>query len=169
MTPLAIEAEVRQQIDKRLMAQGWILDPATPHQDVFIERAVVPQLSHTQRSRLANLAPDYSLFCDGVITAILEAKKSTMPISEALAQATKYAQRLGVEFVFACNGPVFKSLHLPSGEPLQINEVEVDEPLSPVQLHQFRDGNSPQLRTVPQRVTTTSENTSRPGKLCGSQ
>ena len=157
MTLAAAEAEVRQQIDKRLTARGWVLDLTAPNQDVFVERAVVPRLSTTQQARLGSLAPDYSLFCDGVAVGVLEAKKPTVPISAALAQGVDYAQRLDVEFVFACNGPVFKSLHLPTGEPLRLNEAEVAEPLSPVQLRSFREASSPELVTVPQTVIASRE------------
>lgn len=157
MTILAVEAEVRQQIDKRLEARGWVLDLMAPNQDVFVERAVVPRLSHTQRSRLGSLAPDYSLFCDGVAVGVIEAKKPTVPISEALAQGVDYAGRLGIEFVFACNGPVFKSLHVPTGAPLRLNEAEVAEPLSPGQLRSFREAGLPELVTVPQSVIASRE------------
>ena len=157
MTLAAVEAEVRQQIDKRLTARGWVLDLTAPNQDVFVERAVVPRLSTTQQARLGSLAPDYSLFCDGVAVGVLEAKKPTVPISAALAQGVDYAQRLDVEFVFACNGPVFKSLHLPTDEPLRLNEAEVAEPLSPVQLRSFREASSPELVTVPQTVIASRE------------
>ena len=153
----AVEAEVRQQIDKRLTACGWVLDLAAPNQDVFVERAVVPRLSHTQQSRLGSLAPDYSLFCDGVAVGVIEAKKPRVPIREALAQGVKYAERLDVDFVFACNGPVFKSLHIPTDKPLRLNEHEVAEPLSPVLLQGFREVSAPELVTVPQTVITSRE------------
>lgn len=157
MTLGTVEAEVRQQIDKRLAACGWVLDVTAPNQDVFVERAVVPRLSYAQKSRLGNLTPDYSLFCDGVAVAVIEAKKPKVPIREALAQAVDYAQRLDVEFVFACNGPVFKSMHVPTGEPLRLNETEVTEPLSPVQLRGFREVSSANLVTVPQTVLASRE------------
>ena len=157
MTIHAVEAEVRQQIDKRLEARGWVLDLAAPNQDVFVERAVVPRLSTTQQSRLGGLAPDYSLFCDGVAVGVIEAKKPKVPISEALKQGVDYAELLDLEFVFACNGPVFKSLHVPTGEPLRLNEAEVAEPLSPVQLRRFHEVSSPELVTVPQTVIASRE------------
>ena len=157
MTDAVVEAEVRQQIDQRLAARGWVLDLAAPNQDVFVERAVVNRLSTTQRARLGSKAPDYSLFCDGVATGVIEAKKPSVPISKALAQGVDYAERLGVDFVFACNGPVFKSLHVPTGHPLRLNEAEVVDPLSPVQLRSFHEAASPELVTVPQTVIASRE------------
>jgi len=157
MSRSGVEAEVRQQIDKRLTARGWVLDLDAPNRDVFVERSVVQRLSTTQRARLGGLAPDYSLFCDGVAAGVIEAKKPAVPISAALDQGVEYAERLDIPFVFACNGPVFKSLHVPTGKPLRLNEVEVTEPLSPAQLRRFRQVSGPDLMTVPQTVIASRE------------
>lgn len=157
MTIDAVEAEVRQQIDRLLVACGWVIDATSPHQDVFVERAVVPRLSSTQQSRLEGKAPDYSLFCDGVAAAVIEAKKPRVPIVKALEQAEDYARRLDLKFVFACNGPVFKSRHIPSGQPLRLNEIEVTEPLSPVLLRRFHQAGTPDVVTVPQTVISSRE------------
>lgn len=157
MSSTVVEAEVRQQIDRRQAACGWVTDPGAANQDVFVERAVVPRLSLAQKARLGDLSPDDSLFCDGTATAVIEAKKPSVPIGQALQQGAKYAACLDVDFVFARNGPVFKSLHVPSGEPLRLNEVEVAEILNPLRMRNFRESGGPELVTVPQTVISSRD------------
>lgn len=147
-----VEAEVRQQIDRRLTAQGWILDPGNPDRDVFLERAVVQHLGSIQRHKLDNLSPDYTFFADGVPIAVLEAKKPRISIQHALKQGTDYANRIGIDFVFACNGPTFKSLHVPTGEPMFLNNLEVNEPLTPLRLRKFWQNQTNRVVTVPSQV-----------------
>lgn len=147
-----VEAEVRQQIDQRLQAQGWTLDPQSPNRDVFIERSVMRRLGEVQKRKLENLAPDYVLFSDNVPVAVLEAKKPKVSIESAFEQGVDYAERIGCDFVFACNGPTFKSLHAPSGQPMFLNNVEVTEPLPPAGLRKFCEGRSNSVFTVPHRV-----------------
>lgn len=149
---MRVEAEVRQQIDRRLLAQGWVLDPDRSDRDVLVERAVVPHLGALSRRKLGGLAPDYTFLTNGVPVAVLEAKKPKVSIHQALHQGREYADCLGVPFVFACNGPTFKSLHVPSGEPMFLNNVEVTEPLAPVRLRQFWEDQSSCVVTIPQQV-----------------
>ena len=147
-----VEADVRQQIDKRLAAQGWMLDADNPNRDVFVERSVVHRLGTIQRDRLNGLAPDYTFFSEGTPVAILEAKKPSVSIQKALEQGLTYADRIGVDYVFACNGPTFKSLHVPSGHPMFMNNLEVKEPLSPTQMQRFRRERSNKVITVSKQV-----------------
>ena len=147
-----VEAEVRQQIDQRLSAQGWILDPESPSRDVFVERSVVKRLGTIQRRKLQDLSPDYVFFADSVPVAILEAKKPKASIERAFEQGMDYADRIGCDFVFACNGPTFKSLHAPSGQPMFLNNLEVTEPLAPSRLRKFWQSQSNSVFTVPHRV-----------------
>ncbi len=84
--------------------------------------------------------------------AVLEAKKPQVSVQTALDQGRDYAERLGVDFVFACNGPTFKSLHAPSEQPLFLNNVEVTEPLAPVRLRTFWTGRTNAVLTVPHDV-----------------
>ena len=152
-----VEADVRQQIDQRLKAQGWILDPDSHTRDVFVERSIVNRLGTLQRHKLAALSPDYVFCSESVPAAVLEAKKPEVSIQAALDQGVDYAERIGVDFVFACNGPTFKSLHTPSGDPMFLNNLEVTEPLSPVQLRQFLFDQSNNVITVPARVIESRE------------
>ena len=88
-----------------------------------MERAVVPQLSSIHKARLGNKSPGYTLFSDGRPLAVLEAKKPSVGIDEALEQGLDYAKRIDVDYVFACNGPTFKTLYAPTGDPLYLNHV----------------------------------------------
>ncbi|MYB40477.1 type I restriction enzyme HsdR N-terminal domain-containing protein, partial [Candidatus Saccharibacteria bacterium] len=147
-----VEAEVRQQIDRRLTAQGWVLEPSHPERDVFIERSVVRRLGTIQRRKLEELSPDYVFFSDSVPVAVLEAKKPNVSIERAFEQGADYAGRIGCDFVFACNGPTFKSLHTPTGEPMFLNNLEVTEPLPPARLRKFWRDNTNSVMTVPHQV-----------------
>jgi len=147
-----IEVEVRRQIDKRLEAKGWILDHHEPNRNVFLEGSVRGYLNTVQKSNLGKKMPDYSLFCDGNPIAVMEAKKPNIPIREALEQGVDYAERIGVDYVFACNGPTFKSLHRPTELPLLINHVEVSEILTQGTLKDFAKRKTHELVTVPERV-----------------
>ncbi len=147
-----VEAEVRQQIDQRLLARGWTLDPQSPSRDVFIERSVVRRLGNIQKRKLEGLAPDYVLFANKVPVAVIEAKKPRVSIKSAFEQGKDYADRIGCDFVFACNGPTFKSLHAPTGDPMFLNNVEVTEPLPPSILRKFCEKSTNSVFTVSHRV-----------------
>ena len=152
-----VEAEVRHQIDQRLLARGWTLDPQSPERDVFVERSVMQKLGLIQRRKLENLSPDYVLFSNSVPVAVLEAKKPKVSIESAFEQGMEYADRIGCKFVFACNGPTFKSRHAPTGKPLFINNLEVMEPLPPADLRKFLQFNSNRVFTVSEQVIESRE------------
>ncbi len=147
-----VEAEVRIQIDKRLRSKGWVVDSDEPNQDVFVERAVIPRLPISQQSGLGEQSPDYTFFVDSVPVAVLEAKKPSVSIRHALAQGRDYANMIGVDLVFACNGPSFKTLHVPTGGPLYLNDVEITEPLGPSRVKMFRDAQTNRVVTIPNLV-----------------
>ncbi len=150
--PPQVEAEVRLQIDRRLQAKGWILDPGNPGRDIFVERSVLPHLSAIHRNRLSGKSPDYTLFCDGSPVAVLEAKKPAVSIHAALKQGCDYADRLDINYVFACNGPTFKTFHTPTGHALYLNKVEVTDPLGPSKLRSYWKDGTHQLLTLPNLV-----------------
>lgn len=147
-----VEYDVRHQIDRRLEGKHWILDPESSERNVFFERSVVDHLATTQKKKLGSKSPDYTFLIERHPVAVLEAKKKGVSIVGALDQAEDYAKRIGVDFVFACNGPTFKSRHVPTGNPLKLNGMEVDEILTPDILRKFRSENSADVVTVPQEV-----------------
>ncbi len=150
--PSRVEAEVRLQINTRLQAKGWVLDPQASERNVFVERGVLERLSSIQQSRLGGKSPDYTLFTNGTPTAILEAKKPGKTIENAFEDGCDYADRIGVDYVFACNGPTFKTLHTPSGEPLHLNQVEIFDPIPPSVLNRFSVNNTSRILTISEHV-----------------
>ena len=103
------------------------------------------------------MSPDYTFFTNGEPTAVLEAKKPGKTIELAFEQGREYASRLGIEYVFACNGPTFKTLHIPTAEPLLLNHVEVVEPLPPSIFKKFHDANTNTLITLPDHVISSRD------------
>lgn len=152
-----IEAEVRQSIDQRLKAKGWIMDPSHEDRNVFLETSVINHLSIICRDKLGQRSPDYTFFLDGNPIAVLEAKKPSVSIQRALKQGLDYANCLEVDFVFACNGPVFKSLYVKNGDPLYLNNIEIEDPLAPAILRKFQQEESNKIITVPNTVIDSRE------------
>ena len=124
----------------------------SPRKDVFVERSVVQHLGTIHRRELKDLSPDYVFFSDNIPVAVLEAKKSDVSIDRAFEQGIDYSKRIGCDFVFACNGPAFKSLHIPSEKTMFLNSIEVTEPLPPVQLRKFWQSQSNCVMTISHRV-----------------
>ena len=148
-----IELEVRRQIDQSLEVAGWILNPTDSRRNVFFESAVRSRLSRRCSNRLGNKKPDYTLFGKGRPLAVLEAKKSNvLDLSDALDQARDYAERMDVPIIFACNGSSFKSQYLENSQPLFLNSVEVNAPLSLNLLERFHVTQSNEIFTVPKEV-----------------
>ncbi len=108
--------------------------------------------SAVQRRNMKGLSPDQVLFSDSVPVAVLEAEKPMVSIESAFEQGMDYAGRIGCDFVFACNGPTFRSLHAPTGKLMFLNNLEVTEPLPPSGLRKFCQDRSNNVFTVPRRV-----------------
>lgn len=103
--------------------------------------------------RLGQKQPDYTLFDGSVPIAIIEAKKpSVMNLDEALNQAADYADRIGVDLVFACNGPTLKSQFLSNSKPLYLNDIEVNEFLPLGLLRRFKTLDTNKVYTIPKEV-----------------
>ncbi|MCY3573333.1 MAG: N-6 DNA methylase [Chloroflexi bacterium] len=148
-----IESDVRYQIDRSLEATGWILEAGQENKNVFFEESVKLRLSANSIQKLGQKRPDYTLFDGASPIAIVEAKKASVSdLGDALKQASDYAERIGVDFVFACNGLTVKSLHVSSGLPLYLNGIEVTEFPDLQLLQKFRANRSNQLFTVPKKV-----------------
>ena len=152
-----IEAEVRQHIDSVLKTQGWVLDHNSEVQNVFVESAVLRALPTIYQNSLGALSPDYTLFCGKEPIAIIEAKKPAVSARDALKQAAKYASKLDIDYVFACNGPVLKTLHIPSGKALSLNGVEVSDLMGPELLYKFRREGVADLVTDTENVAKSKE------------
>ena len=148
-----IESDVRYQIDRDLEAKGWYLHARDERRNVYFEEAVKQRLSSASIYNLGQKRPDYTLF-DGITPlAIIEAKKpSISELGDALNQARDYAERIGIEIVFACNGITTKSLHLANNLPMYLNGIELTEFPSLQILRRFQIERSNEVFTVPKKV-----------------
>ena len=148
-----IENDVRYLIDRALEASGWIPDATDLRQNVFLENSVIHQLPDDSARKLGQRRPDYTLFDGPLPVAIVEAKKpSVTELGSALDQARNYAERIGVDIVFACNGTTVKSLYLGNDLPLYLNGIELTDFPSLAILRQFRLAGSNVVFTIPKHV-----------------
>lgn len=148
-----LEADVRIQINQSLESKGWKLQPGDVGRNVFVEQSVKHRLSNAASRELGQKSPDYTLF-DGVVPiAIVEVKKPAVTdLEAALDQARDYAERIGVQIVFASNGFTLKSQFLGNGLPLYFNGVEVTEFVELDDLRRFHVQAHNEVFTVPKEV-----------------
>lgn len=153
-----IEADVRIQINQSLESKGWILRAGDVGRNVFVEQSVKVRLSNAASRALGQKSPDYTLF-DGVLPiAVVEVKKSAITdLEAALDQARDYAQRIGVQLIFASNGFTLKSLFLGNGLPLYFNGVEITEFPELDVLRRFQAQACNEVFTVPKEVIKSRE------------
>ncbi len=148
-----IEQDVRYQIDQSLKSNGWILNAVDLGRNVYFEDSVKQRLSQASAQSLGQKRPDYTLFNGTSPLAIIEAKKpSVTNLGDALRQAQDYAQRIGVEIIFACNGTTIKSQYLGNNKPLYLNGAELTEFPRLSLLSRFHDESSNEVFTVPKEI-----------------
>ncbi|MDZ7781920.1 MAG: DEAD/DEAH box helicase family protein [Halioglobus sp.] len=95
------EAETRAElIDPALKAAGWGVVDASR---VRREAITLGRLQGAGRRAKQDIA-DYVLIYRGQKLAVIEAKKRSLPVTEGLAQAKRYAERLQTRFAYATNG-----------------------------------------------------------------
>lgn len=153
-----IEADVRLQIDRSLEAKGWILKANELGRNVFLEQSVRDRLSQAATYALGQKSPDYTLFDGAIPIAVIEVKKpSITDLSTALAQARDYAERIGVQIVFASNGFTLKSQFVQNSLPLNLNGTEVTEFLPLSLLRRFHAEQSNEVFTVPRQVVRSRD------------
>ena len=96
------EAETRADlIDPRLREWGWWSEG-----DVRVSREyqVAPGRIVGGGQPQQRMILDYLLLMKGRKLAVLEAKAEDKPLTEGLAQAKQYAEKLGVRFAYCTNG-----------------------------------------------------------------
>jgi type I restriction enzyme R subunit len=96
------EAETRAElIDPKLLEWGWV---SSGESRVAREYVLAPgRILGAGRPR-QRLILDYLLEFRGRKVAVLEAKAENKPLTEGLAQAKQYAEKLGVRFAYCTNG-----------------------------------------------------------------
>ncbi len=123
------ESETRAElIDPKLMACGW---GVVPESKVLRERDVCRITDgriQVGGGRAKPLIADYILVYKGVKLAVIEAKSDELEVSEGVAQAKLYAQKLQLETTYSTNGREIYSICLKSGrEELVANFLTPDE------------------------------------------
>ena len=96
------EADTRaEQVDPKLQVAGWISGDGV---HVLREYVIGDGEIRSDGTRARKKFADYVLRYNGVNLAVVEAKSDEVPVSEGVAQAKLYAEKLGVDTSFATNG-----------------------------------------------------------------
>ena len=95
------EAETRAElIDPALREASWGVAPESR-----VRREVIaPGRIQGSGRRASSDIADYVLTYRGQKLAVIEAKKRDLPVTEGLAQAKKYAERLQARYAYSTNG-----------------------------------------------------------------
>ena len=121
------EAETRAElIEPALKATGWgIVEGSQIRREFRITDGRLQGFG----KRTPALSADYVLIHNNKILAIIEAKKRDSPLTEGVAQAKEYAQKLSVRYTYSTNGDEIYLIDMDTG-----HECIVDNFLSPQEL-----------------------------------
>lgn len=142
------EAETRAElIDPKLNDWGWVSDGELR---IAREYQVAPgRIEGGGRPQQRQIL-DYLLIMRGRKLAVLEAKAESKPLTQGLAQAKLYADKLGVRFAYCTNGLGYYEVDMQTAV-----EREVDELPSPKELWERSYSAEPALKT--ELVTVPTE------------
>ncbi len=120
------EAETRAElIDPALGASGWgIIEHSRIRREVIAPGRLVGN-SKRANSEFA----DYVLVYRGEKLAIIEAKKRTLPDTEGLAQAKRYAEKLETRFAYSTNGDGIYQVDMLTGAERYISQYPTPDDL----------------------------------------
>lgn len=106
------EAETRAElIDPALKAAGWgVVDASRVRREMI----TLGRLQGAGKRAKQDIA-DYVLIYRGQKLAVIEAKKRSLPVTEGLAQAKRYAERLQTRFAYATNGEGIYRIDMETG------------------------------------------------------
>lgn len=106
------EAETRAElIDPALKESGWgVVDASRVRRELI----TLGRLQGGGRRARQDIA-DYVLIYRGQKLAVIEAKKRSLPVTEGLAQAKRYAGRLQTRFAYATNGDSIYRIDMHTG------------------------------------------------------
>lgn len=132
------EAETRAElIDPALTRWGWLRSSDTylKREHYFAPGRIVGSGQPQKAMKV-----DYMLVHRGRKVAVLEAKSENEPLTEGLAQAKRYATKLGVRFAYCTNGLGYYEVDMITGA-----ETEVDRLPTPEELWQRAHAGEPEL------------------------
>ena len=134
------EAETRAElIDPVLTAAGW---GQVENSQVKREYVIAPGRILGAGRPQQRLILDYLMLYRNRKLAVVEAKAEDKPLTQGLAQAKQYAEKLGVRFAYSTNGLGFYEVDMETGV-----EGEVPAVPSPEVLWQRTFANAPSLET----------------------
>jgi type I restriction enzyme R subunit len=107
------EAETRAElIDPALRAAGWgVVEGSQIRREVMITLGRLQGGGQRARKDIA----DYVLIYRGQKLAVIEAKKRSLPDTEGVGQAKKYAEKLAIRHAFATNGDGLYQIDMRTG------------------------------------------------------
>lgn len=121
------EAETRADlIDPKITIWGWITDGELR---VAREYQVAPGRIEGGGRQQKRQILDYLLVMRGRKLAVLEAKAESKPLTEGLAQAKAYAEKLGVRFAYCTNGLGYYEVDMVTAEEREIDELPTPDEL----------------------------------------
>ena len=121
------EAETRAElIDPRLKSCGWgVIDDSKILREYHITAGQIK----SGGIRGKKLTADYVLVYKGIKLAVVEAKSDQLDVSEGVAQAKQYAEKLSIQTTYATNGNEIYSICMASGQEGLVNNYLTPEEL----------------------------------------
>jgi type I restriction enzyme R subunit len=120
------EAETRAElIDPALKAAGWgVVDGSRVRREMI----TLGRLQGAGKRSKQDIA-DYVLFYKGQKLAVIEAKKRSLPDTEGVAQAKRYAERLQARFAYSTNGVGIYQIDMQTGKEAYVDCYPAPEEL----------------------------------------
>lgn len=121
------EAETRaEHIDPALVAAGWgVVDGSR----IRREFSITPGRLEGHGKRGKALTADYMLVYRNTKLAVVEAKPWDAALTEGVAQAKNYAEKLKIRFTYATNGQAFYGIDMHSGAEGELEKFPTPEEL----------------------------------------
>jgi len=120
-----IERDTETFIDKKLKELGWIEDIHSNKRNVYKQQPATEE----QKKKLKGKRADYILYQSGTTNPliVIEAKRPSEDIYQALEQGINYAKSIEVPLVVATNGEFTKAYHINFQRTLTLNGEEVKD------------------------------------------
>ncbi|MDD5208951.1 MAG: DEAD/DEAH box helicase family protein [Elusimicrobiales bacterium] len=120
------EAETRAElIDPKLLASGWGVDGSKVHREYHITDGKI----QVGGKRAKPLIADYVLSYKGRKLAAIEAKSDELEVSEGVAQAKNYAEKMRLGLTFASNGKEIYQIDMQTGKEGVVDAFPTPEQL----------------------------------------
>jgi len=120
------EAETRAElIDPKLLASGWGVDGSKVHREYHVTDGKI----QVGGKRAKPLIADYVLSYKGRKLAAIEAKSDDLEVSEGVAQAKNYAEKMRLGLTFASNGKEIYQIDMQTGQEGVVDAFPTPEQL----------------------------------------